>query len=75
MVESLAPYLQAGLAVGHSGRALRRDHHRNVEAVVGQSSGSAGHTESLSQRVPRLPAEDGVNQLDDLVLEGGKSFI
>lgn len=46
-----------------------------MEAVAGQSGGSGGHAESLSQRVPRLPAEDGVHQLDDLVLEGEESVI
>lgn len=75
LAESWAPYLQAGLAVGDGGRALRRDHHWYMEAVFGQSSSSTGYTESLSQRVPRLSAEDWVNQLDDLVLEEWSPFL
>lgn len=39
-----------------------------MESVVGEGRCGADHTEGLSQRVPRLLAEDGVHQLDDLVL-------
>jgi len=54
--------------VRHRGRARSTDDDRHVEAVVGESGGGTGHTEGLSQRVPGLLAEDGVHQLDDLVL-------
>lgn len=63
-------HLQSGLAVGHGGRAQSTHHNRHVEAVAGQSSSSSCYTEGLSQRVPGLLAEDGIDQLDDLVLWG-----
>ncbi|KAF3855789.1 hypothetical protein F7725_016512 [Dissostichus mawsoni] len=59
-----------GLAVGHGGRALSADDDRHVEAVVGESGGGAGHAERLGERVPGLLTEDGVHQLDHLVLWG-----
>lgn len=67
-------YLQGRLVVGHGGRALSADHHRDVEAVVGQGGSGARHAERLRQRVPRLLTEDGVDQLDDLVLRGESRF-
>lgn len=67
-------YLQGWLAVGHCGWALSSDNDRHMEAVVGESSGGTRHTEGLSQRVPGFLAEDGVHQLDDLVLCGNDIF-
>jgi len=61
-------YLQGGLAVGHCGRALGSDHHRQMEAVVAECHGGPCHAEGLRHGVPGLLAEDGVHQLDDLVL-------
>ena len=63
-------YLQGWLAVGHCGRALSADNDRHMEAVAGESGGGTCHAECLSQRVPGFLAEDGVHQLDDLVLWG-----
>lgn len=61
-------YLQGWLAVGHCGRALSTDNDRHMEAVAGESGGGTCHAEGLRQRVPGFLAEDGVHQLDDLVL-------
>lgn len=62
-------YLQGRLAVGHGGRASSVHEDRNVEAVVGQSGGGVCDAEGFGQRVPGFLAEDGVNQLDDLILQ------
>ena len=56
------------MAVGHSGRPLGCDDHRHVEAVVAEGSSGAGYTEGLCQSLPGLLTEDGVHQLDNLVL-------
>lgn len=61
-------HLKGGLAVRHSGRALGADDDGHVEAVAGESRSSAGDTEGFRQGVPRLLAENGVDQLDDLIL-------
>lgn len=61
-------HLKGRLAVRHSGRALSADDDGHVEAVAGESSSSAGDTEGFSQGVPRLLAENWVDQLDDLIL-------
>ena len=56
--------------MGHCGRALSADDDWHMEAVAGEGGGGARHAECLSQRVPGFLAEDGVHQLDDLVLWG-----
>lgn len=67
-------YLQSWLAVRHCGRALGCDDDWHMEAVVGEGKCGARHAESLSQGVPGLLAEDGVHQLDDLVLWRGSTL-
>lgn len=54
--------------MGHCGWALSTDDDWYVEAVAGESRGGARHAEGLRERVPGFLAEDGVHQLDDLVL-------
>lgn len=68
---SRRPYLQGRLAVGHRGGALCADDNRHVEAVAGEGGGGARHAEGLGERVPGFLAEDGVDQLDDLILQSG----
>lgn len=63
-----AAYLKDGLAVGHGGGALGADNHRDVETVAGEGRRCTRNAEGLCQRVPGLLTEDGVHQLDDLVL-------
>lgn len=63
-------YLQGWLAVRHCGWALSADNDWHMEAVAGEGGGGTCHTEGLCQRVPGFLAEDGVHQLDDLVLWG-----
>ena len=65
-------YLQGRLAVGHSRRALGSDNHRHVEAVAGEGDGGPSHAEGLRHGVPGFLTEDGVYQLDDLLLCSGQ---
>lgn len=61
-------YLEERLAVGNCSRTLSADDNRHMETIAGKRCGRAGHAERLWQRVPWLLAEDGVHQLDYLIL-------
>ena len=68
-------YLQGGFAVGHGGRALGSHNHRHMEAVAGEGDGGTRHAEGLRHGVPGLLTEDGVHQLDDLLLCSGRKEV
>lgn len=66
--EMFLMYLKEGLAVGNCRRALSADNNRHMETIVGKGCSRTGHAECLRQRVPWLLTEDGVDQLDYLIL-------
>ena len=62
-------YPQDGLLLSVGRRALGRNHHGHVVAILSQRGGSRGHAEGFRERLKVLLAEDGVHELDDLILQ------
>lgn len=62
-------YPQDSLFLSVGRRALGHNHNGHMVAILRERSGSRGHTEGFREWLKVLLAEDGVHELDDLILQ------
>lgn len=62
-------YPQDSLFLSVRRRALGHNHNGHMVAILRERSGSRGHTEGFREWLKVLLAEDGVHELDDLILQ------
>lgn len=66
----LASYLEYGLMVRHSSSSIRHYNDWQVVTILRKGSCSTSHTEGFGKALKVLLAENGIHQLDYLILEG-----
>lgn len=65
----LATYLEYGLMVRHSSRSIRHYNDWQVVTILRKGSCSTSHTEGFRKILKVFLAENGIHQLDNLILK------